>query len=179
MNKGGHSDIRAFGNWVNAKSISAALKCLLVFLMSQCPNDLMSQSDALAVVDTSTTIDTLNPPTPSKEECYNRGLALYNEEKYAASILVLDTCLNIDSTFNEARLLRGMSYEKKGDWKNAIADYEYLKARNTYGDLLDRRINFYCISVILSRNWYYMIAMMLVVILLMAVAVKSLSYRRG
>jgi tetratricopeptide (TPR) repeat protein len=139
----------------------------------------MAQEDTLALTDTLTVLDSLKPATPAKEDYYQHGLTYYGDDKFAAAAHMLDTCLMLDSTFNQARLLRGKCYEKNGDLERAIADYEYLTAHYTYRDLLERRIKFLCISVILSKYWYYMIAMMLVVILLMAAAVKSIAYKRG
>ena len=117
---------------------------------------------------------------PDKKEGYfNRGLCLYATEKFSEAIFDFDECTGMDSSFSEAQLMKGFALEKRGDLKEAMAEYKNLQSRNTNRTLLDRRIKNYQLAVVVSKSWYYMIAIMLVVILLMAVIVKSIAYRKG
>lgn len=188
MNKYGHWDIMALGNW---EKYQLTFRCILICLLFQFPNVLQSEIPPVSLdADRQFTTGQFDSALISyrlfiqqfpeqKEGYFNRGLCLYKLGKYSEAILDFDQCLRIDSSFSEGHLLRGLSLEKRGDWKDALTEYEGLSSQDTYSALLERRIKIYRISVILSKNWYYMIAMMLLVILLMAVGVKSVSYKRG
>lgn len=115
----------------------------------------------------------------TKEGYFNRGLCYYKLNQYTNAIPDFEKCLQLDSTTGDALLMLSLCYEHTGQLKQAIAGYEKLKETGTNSTLLNSRIKSYRLSVLVSKNWYYMVAMMLVVILLMAVVAKSYSYRRG
>jgi len=115
----------------------------------------------------------------AKEGYFNRGLCYYRLQQYTNAIPDFDKCLQLDSTTGDALLMLSLCYEHTGQLKQAIAGYEKLKETGTNSTLLNSRIKSYRLSVLVSKNWYYMVAMMLVVILLMAVVAKSYSYKRG
>ncbi|HLP49619.1 MAG TPA: tetratricopeptide repeat protein [Chitinophagales bacterium] len=115
----------------------------------------------------------------AKEPYYNRGLCLYELKQYNKALADFDKALAIDSSLTDAKYMRALSLEGNGNVKEAVIEYEKLSEGDTKYTLLNKRIKSYRLSVILSKNWYYMIAMMLVVILLMAVVAKSYSYRKG
>lgn len=115
----------------------------------------------------------------AKEPYYNRGLCLYELKQYDKALADFDKALAIDTSLKDAKYMRALSLEGNGNVKEAVIEYEKLSEGDTKYTLLNKRIKSYRLSVILSKNWYYMIAMMLVVILLMAVVAKSYSYRKG
>jgi tetratricopeptide (TPR) repeat protein len=115
----------------------------------------------------------------TKEGYFNRGLCYYKLKQYTNAIPDFEKCLQLDSTTSDALLMLSLCYEHTGQLKQAIAGYEKLKETDTNSTLLNSRIKSYRLSVLVSKNWYYMVAMMLVVILLMAVVAKSYSYRKG
>jgi len=117
---------------------------------------------------------------PDKREgYYNRGLALYNIKKYPDAISDFEQCLKIDSGFTEAQFMASKTLEKKGELKGAITELERIKAKNNDYDQVEKRIKNYQLSVYISENWYYMLAMMLLFIVLVAVAAKAFSSKRG
>ena len=115
----------------------------------------------------------------AKEGYFNRGLCYYKTKQYSNAIPDFEKCLQLDSTLSDALLMHALCMEHTGQLKQAIAEYEKLKETGTNSTLLNSRIKSYRLSVLVSKNWYYMVAMMLLVILLMAVVAKSYSYRRG
>lgn len=115
----------------------------------------------------------------TKEGYFNRGLCYYKLNQYTNAIPDFEKCLQLDSTLSDALLMHALCMEHTGQLKQAIAEYETLKQTGTNSSLLNSRIKSYRLCVLVSKNWYYMVAMMLVVILLMAVVAKSYSYRRG
>ena len=113
-----------------------------------------------------------------KEGYYNRGLALYNTGRYAEAVADFDKCLVLDSGFVEAQFMASKALEKKGKLKGAITELERLRAKNNDYDQVEKRIKNYRLSVYISENWYYMLAMMLLFIVLVAVAAKAFSSKR-
>lgn len=131
-----------------------------------------------AIASLSDSISAIRNDTLYKAACYNRGLNLYKAEKFPEAVLCFDTCLTFDSSFTDARFIRALSLEKKGDLKEAMMEFERIKKKSPDYDQLDKRIKNYQLTVYLSKNWYYMLAMLFVVILLMAVVVKAIAYKR-
>ena len=113
-----------------------------------------------------------------KESYYNQGLNRYQSGKFSEAIFYFDTCLIIDSSFKEARFLKALSLEKKGDLIEAITEFEIIKRDDPLYDDIDKRIKNYHLTVYLSKNWYYMLAMLFLVILFMAVVVKTIAYKK-
>lgn len=114
----------------------------------------------------------------TKEYYFNRGLCFYKMQKAQQATADFDYCLLLDSAFANARVMKGLLKEDAGDMAGALREYEHVRGTDTINHLLNRRIKNYQLSVWISNNWYYMIALMLVVILLMAVVAKSISYKK-
>lgn len=111
---------------------------------------------------------------PSKKEGYfNRGLAFYHSARFQEAISDFDECMLMDSSFLDAQYMKAITLEKSGDLEKAISEFEKL---GTYKEA-DKRIKNYRFSVYLSENWYYMIAILLLVIIFLAVAARTFSYK--
>lgn len=113
-----------------------------------------------------------------KEYYFNRGLCLYKTGKFEQAIADFNQSLLLDTGFAQAKLMRALALEKQGNIKAAITAYKGIEEDDTINSLLNRRIKNYQLAVWLSNKWYYMVAIMLVVILLMAVVAKSVSYKK-
>ncbi len=117
---------------------------------------------------------------PEKKESYfNRGLCLYSTEKFSEAILDFNECLTLDSVFDDAQFLKGMSLQKSGELKAAMHEYSNIHERNTGYDLLDKRIKNYRFAVYLSTRWYYMIMMAVLLLLLITLVVGISSSKKG
>ena len=116
---------------------------------------------------------------PQKKEGYfNRGLCFYKLDKYDTAISDFEKCLQIDSVFKEAEYLKALSLQKKGALKSAYTAFEVLNTKYTGYNGLKKRVFNYRLAVILSTNWYYMLAIMFMIIILFAIVSKSYSYKR-
>ena len=115
----------------------------------------------------------------SKEEFYNLGLCNYQMKKYPEAIHDFDTCLLVDSNFKEAAWMLALALQQTGNWKRAITVYRMLNTR--YGGYNDskKRVLYYRLSVLISENWYYMLAIMFMVIIVVTVIAKTVTYKRG
>ena len=114
-----------------------------------------------------------------KESYFNRGLCLYYTEKFNEAILDFNECLLLDSVFDEAQFLKGLSLQKTGELKAAMYEYQNIHERNTAYGLLDKRIKNYRFAVYLSTRWYYMIVMAVLLLLLITLVVNLSSSKKG
>lgn len=108
-----------------------------------------------------------------KESYFNRGLAYYHSSRFPEAIADFDECLKMDTDFKDAQYMKAITLEKSGALNAAISEFEKL------GDYKEanKRIKNYRFSVYISENWYYMIAILFLVIILLAVVAKMLSYK--
>ena len=114
-----------------------------------------------------------------KEGYYNRGLAFYHLNKSADALRDFNTCLQTDSVFDDARFMKVLILQAKGDWEHAFIEFKKMNTNYTGYNELEKRIRYHNISVILSRNWYYMLAIMFMFILLVGIIVKSYYAIKG
>ena len=111
-----------------------------------------------------------------KDIFFNRGLCFYKTNHYSEAIADFDKAAESDSLKNTAQLWKAYALEKEGKVKEAMVLFEQLSAQNTTSTLLIYRIKLYHTAVILSNNWYYMIAMALLIFLLLGVVAKSMKW---
>jgi tetratricopeptide (TPR) repeat protein len=114
-----------------------------------------------------------------KEGYYNRGLCYYKLNRFAQAQSDFTRCLQIDSVFEDAIFIKIITLQKQDDWTGASNEFKRLNTTYTGYKELKKRIQYHLISVSISRNWYYMIAIMFLFIILVAVAAKSYTVRRG
>lgn len=110
-----------------------------------------------------------------KEGYFNRGLCLYKTEKYSEALLDFSDCLLMDSTFSVARFLSAMCQQQIGDWELALQSFGKISEPDATIFNTRQRIKNYHLSVYISTRWYYMIAMALIFILLIATAISLFS----
>jgi tetratricopeptide (TPR) repeat protein len=116
---------------------------------------------------------------PDKKEGYfNRGLCLYKLEKYSEAIADFSDCLMKDSTLEAVRFLTGMSLLKKGSVTEGIAELEKIPQDDPTISYAQKRIKNYRLAVYIGTRWYYMIAMALVLILLMALVANVAAAKK-
>lgn len=108
-----------------------------------------------------------------KEGYYNRGLCYYHLDKAAEAISDFNVCLRIDSVFDDARFMKALALQQRGDWENSCIEFKKLNTRYAGYNELRKRILYHRISVLISRNWYYMIAIMFMFILFVGIVAKS------
>ena len=121
---------------------------------------------------------TFEQDTLTRAKCYNQGLNLYEAKEYLQAVLCFDSCLTLDSSFTDARFIRALSLEKKGDLKEAMMEFERIKAESPGYDEIDKRLKTYYLTMYLSKNWYYMLAMLFVVILLMVIVARFVPHKK-
>jgi tetratricopeptide (TPR) repeat protein len=117
---------------------------------------------------------------PAKKEGYfNRGLCYYRMNKLDSAQRDFNTCLQIDSVFEDALFMKILTLQKQGDWNGASNAFKMLDTNYTGYNELKKHIRYHNISVLLSRKWYYMIAIMFLFIILVGVVTKSYAVRKG
>ena len=117
---------------------------------------------------------------PHKKEGYfNRGLCYYRMNKLAEARRDFNSCLQIDSVFNDAIFMETLILQKEGHWTESNIEIKKLNTSYAGYNELKKSIRYHNLSVILSRNWYYMIAIMFLFIILVGVVAKSYAVRRG
>jgi len=117
---------------------------------------------------------------PDKKEAYfNRGLCYYKMGKLDSAQRDFTACLQIDSVFDDARFMKVITLQKQGNWHGAFIEFKKLNTNYAGYNELKKRIRYHNLSVLVSRNWYYMIAIMFLFIILVGVVAKSYAVRRG
>lgn len=114
-----------------------------------------------------------------KEGYYNRGLSFYHLNKFAEALQDFNACLQIDTVFEDARFMKVLVLQGQGGWNSAFDEFKRMNTNYTGYNELKKRIRYHNISVILSRNWYYMIAIMFMFVILVGVIVKSYYFIKG
>lgn len=133
---------------------------------------LEAQSDSI------TFFNPVQQDTFSKARCYNKGLTFYEAKDFLQAVLCFDSCLAFDSSFIKARYLKALSLEKQGELKGAMKEFERIKAESPGYDEVDKRLKTYYLTTYLSKKWYYMLAMLFVVILFMVVVARFVPHRK-
>lgn len=187
MNKSGNKVIGKSGKQVAQQSVRTLL---LIALMFQFPNALFSQVAPLsaegnkyfdaqqydsALINFNQLLE-LYPET--KELYFNRGLCYFKMDSLDAADNDFKKCLEMDSQFTRARVMKASILERRGHIQSAMREYVQLEDANTSKYLLNNRIKHQLLAVWISNNWYYMVAIMIVLLILMGIAAKSLSYKK-
>jgi tetratricopeptide (TPR) repeat protein len=114
-----------------------------------------------------------------KEGYYNRGLSYYHLGKFDEAQRDFNACLQIDSVFDEARFMKALTLQSQGNWQGASDEIKWMNTNYTGYNELKKHIRYHNISVILSRNWYYMIAIMFLFVILVGILAKSYYSVKG
>ncbi|MCW5907811.1 MAG: tetratricopeptide repeat protein [Chitinophagales bacterium] len=109
---------------------------------------------------------------------FNRGLCYYKLNQPAKAGADFNYVLAQDSLNKEALYLKALALEQNGEQEAAIKTFEKLFAIDENYNDVAKRIKNYRLAVYLSRNWYYMIAMALLVIIFLATVVTLKASRR-
>jgi len=112
------------------------------------------------------------------EGYYNRGLTFYRLRMYNEAVSDLNRCMNITPANLDAQFIKAVSLEKGGNVRAAIKEFELLHAKKNDYDEVEKRIKNYRFAVYISEKWYYMLAIMFLVVVLMAIIARSLPYRK-
>lgn len=110
-----------------------------------------------------------------KEGYFNRGLCLYKTDKFSEAILDFSSALQIDSTLVSASFLSGRCLEKRGDVKEAMQLFGGIPKEDALIFSIPKRIKNYELAVFVSSYWYYMMAVVFIVIALIALATTTIS----
>ncbi|MBK7147740.1 MAG: tetratricopeptide repeat protein [Bacteroidetes bacterium] len=111
----------------------------------------------------------------SHQGYFNRGLCLYKTEKYSEALLDLHDCLLLDSTFMLARFVEAMCWQHTGRWEQAMQSFGSITEPEATLLSTRQRIKNYHLSVYIATRWYYIIAMALIFILLIATVISLFS----
>lgn len=114
-----------------------------------------------------------------KEGYYNRGLCYFRLNNLADARRDFNTCLQMDSVFDDARFMKILILQKQSDWKSAFIEFNKLNTNYAGYKELKKHGQYHNLSVILSRNWYYMIAIMFLFIIFIGMAAKVYAVRKG
>ena len=109
---------------------------------------------------------------------YNRGLCFYHLGKWDNALANFNFCIEADSFYAPARFMRATVLEQKGDKEAALAELQQLENISPSYDNVAKRIKIYEIAVYVSRNWYYMLAMAFLLIVLMATVATLKASRK-
>jgi tetratricopeptide (TPR) repeat protein len=109
---------------------------------------------------------------------FNRGLCYYKLNQPKEAITDFDYVLTQDSVNKEALYLKALSLEQKNEREASVKALERLRAIDENYNDVGKRIKKYRLAVYLSRNWYYMVAMALLVIIFLATVVTLKTSRR-
>ena len=114
-----------------------------------------------------------------KEGYYNRGLSLYHLNRFKEAQNDFNTCLQRDSVFDDARFMKVLALQAQDNWEAASNEIKLMNTNYAGYNELKKRIRYHNISVILSRNWYYMIAIMFMFVILVGIVAKSYYAIKG
>jgi len=114
-----------------------------------------------------------------KEGYYNRGLSYYQLKKLPQALNDFNACLQIDSVFDDARFMKTSTLQAMGEWQNAFIEFSKLNTNYAGYKELKKAIRYHNLSVYISRNWYYMIAIMFMFIILAGIVAKSYYTYKG
>ena len=115
----------------------------------------------------------------TKEALYNRGLAYYRLQKYTEAIQDFKGSMVLDTNFKEAEWMLALSLQEKGRWKEALTIYQMLNTKYSGYNGAKKRILYLRLSVFICDNWYYMVAIMFLVIIFVTVVAKTITYKKG
>ncbi len=116
------------------------------------------------------------PDTPALY--FNRGLCHYKLNRPKEAITDFDFVLVQDSANKQALYLKALSLEQIGEREASVKVLESLRAIDENYNDVAKRIKNYRLAVYLSRKWYYMVAMALLVIIFLASVVTLKTSRR-
>lgn len=113
---------------------------------------------------------------------FNRGLAYYYTEQYDSAVVDFDRSMITDGPCahcNDVQYMTALILEEKGNLEGSL-----LLLRQIQNDVPDykdvnKRIKKYEVSVLISKYWYYMIAMALLTFIVIALLSSVLSSKRG
>ena len=109
---------------------------------------------------------------------YNRGLCLYRLGKLNEAITDFDYCIGIDSLHKDARYMKALALDKKGEQEASVEELTALQRIDAGYDNIQKRIKNYNIAVYVSRNWYYMLAMAFLLIVFLATVATLKTSRK-
>jgi tetratricopeptide (TPR) repeat protein len=118
---------------------------------------------------------TLQQPQ-KKEGYYNQGLCLYYSGKYEQAIALFDTTLTLDTSTN-ARLMKALSLEKTGRLEEALKVLEQLDKSHSVYYTISKRIHNQQLATFISRNWYYMIALLFITVVFMVLLGRAVTFK--
>jgi tetratricopeptide (TPR) repeat protein len=183
----GRTESRFSWKWI--KPFSVLLSALLISLIF--PILIRSQSISIAQVANSqyeagrydsalVNYSRMIAENPAKKEAYyNRGLCYYHLKKFAEAQRDFNTSLQIDSVFEDARFMKTIVLQNNGDWNGSYNEIKRLNTTYSGYKEAKKRIQYHQLSVIINRNWYYMIAIMFLFIILVGVLTKSYAVKKG
>ena len=110
-----------------------------------------------------------------KEGYFNRGLCLYKTDKFSEAFLDFSSALQIDSALVPASFLSARCLQRRGDLTEAMQVFRGIPKEDALIFSIPKRIKNYELAVFVSSYWYYMMAVVFIVIALTALAATTIS----
>jgi TolA-binding protein len=115
----------------------------------------------------------------NKEALYNRGLSYYRRGNYTNAIRDFERCLKIDTDFRDAAMMKAMCFQSSGQLEKARQELHAINTKYGNYDDLSKQINYNRVCMLISKNWYYILAILLLALILIAFAVNSVFVRKS
>jgi tetratricopeptide (TPR) repeat protein len=158
---------------------------ILIFQLDLCGQDTASisypvqQLEHLQYDSALIGFDSLIQNNPGEKELYfNRGLAHYHLKQFDSAAADFNQCLAMDSNFSDAAYMLGLSLGESGKIEAALKVLKTVPQQNKNYNHAQKCIKTYRIAVFISKAWYYMIAMALVVFIMIALVTGLLSTKK-
>jgi len=189
MSNMGIGGIRALGNWGMGPLVTLIL-LMPLFLFSEIHPMFQQGLEQYKRGEFDSALGSFNQIIEEypehKEGYYNRALCLYQSKKYDEAITGFEQCLKIDSCYTQARWMKAQALQQMGKGKSALTELKnaiILCEDNNVGvtdiNHTGKRIRLYIFAVYISKNWYYMIALTFLFIVLMGVSIKMMAPKKG
>ncbi|HWB61997.1 MAG TPA: tetratricopeptide repeat protein [Chitinophagales bacterium] len=114
-----------------------------------------------------------------KEAVFNTGLCHYRLNQLQTALQDFNYCLHIDPAYDDARWMKGIVLERQNLLKEANTAFGGLDTKYHEYNHAQKRIRYNNFAVLISRNWYYMVAIMFFTIVLLTVVAKTITYKRS
>jgi tetratricopeptide (TPR) repeat protein len=121
----------------------------------------------------------INDSANSKLGYYDRGLCFYELGNFDEAVNDFNASLRLDSLFYDARCMLALALLNQNQLKQAESELAKLDTKYSGYNNLKKRIKYKAITVLISKQWYYMIAIMFMAIILITIVAKMFSYKKG
>jgi tetratricopeptide (TPR) repeat protein len=102
----------------------------------------------------------------------NLALCAYKCDSFGSALKYADSCLANNEYDKHALYIKGLSLEKLGKVKEAKAVLEKVRTIDRNYDHLDKKITLAGVAIFLAHNWYYLLTIFVMIIVLIVLVMK-------